>query len=161
MASVAEDGIVPEVAGQNLEGESYELPGDFEGDLNLLLVAFRREQQADVDTWLPVARRLGREYPSIRYYELPVIDRLYRLARPFIDGGMRAGIADATARERTITLYVDAAAFRQSLDLPTRNAIYALLVDREGEVHWGSRGRRTDAAERTLADVIDEHLDGG
>jgi hypothetical protein len=127
--------------------------------LNLVLVAFRREQQAGVDTLLPVARRLERAYPAIRYYELPVIDRLYRLARPFIDGGMRAGIADATARERTITLYVDAAAFRRSLDLPTRNAIYALLVDRDGVVHWRGRGPRTDAAERTLGEAVADRLE--
>ncbi|MFT4891471.1 MAG: hypothetical protein ACI9YT_002403 [Halobacteriales archaeon] len=159
MATVADDGTFPEVDGRSLDGTSYELPRDFDGGLNLVLVAFRRDQQADVDTWVPTARRLEDDYPDLRYYELPVIDRLYVPVRPFIDGGMRGGVHDDLARRRTITLYLNVTAFRRSLDLPTEDAIYALLVDRDGEVHWGTDGRRTDADERALEEVLDDRLE--
>lgn len=159
MATVADDGTFPEVDGRSLDGTSYELPGDFDGALNLVLVAFRREQQADVNTWVTTARRLEDDYPGLRYYELPVIDRLYGPVRPFIDDGMRRGVPDELARRRTITLYLNVTAFRRSLDLPTKETIYALLVDREGTVHWGTDGPRTDAAERALEEVLDDRLE--
>lgn len=159
MAPVAEEGTFPDVDGRSLEGESYALPADFEGELNLVLLGFHREQQVDIDTWLPVGRRLENEYSDVRYYEIPVFDRLYRPVRPFIDNGMRRGVPDEAAQERTITLYLNVTAFRRSLDLPTHESIYALLVGRDGEVYWREGGRRTDQAERALADAIDEYLE--
>jgi len=40
----------PSVKASNLEKRDFNLPADFEGERNLLLVAFEREQQKDVDT---------------------------------------------------------------------------------------------------------------
>jgi hypothetical protein len=76
----------------------------------------------------------------VRYYELPTIQRLNVLARTFINEGMRAGIPDPTARERTITLYLDKAAFREALQLPGEDDIYVLLLDRQGQVLWRTEG---------------------
>ena len=42
----------PIVKASNLEKRELSLPADFEGERNLLLVAFEREQQKNVDTWL-------------------------------------------------------------------------------------------------------------
>jgi hypothetical protein len=161
MASDSNGGRFPAVPGRNLAGTKYALPGDFEGELNLAIVAFRRRHQADVDTWIPVGDRLEAGTPGFRYYELPVIDRLYRPGRAFIDGGMRAAIADRATRERTITLYVDARAFRQALEISSKETIHVLLVDPEGVVHWRMQGRRTDAAEHTLQMALDERLQSG
>ena len=126
--------VFPEVTGKNLEGREFELPGDFEGDVNLVLVAFRREQQSMVDAWMPAAEALAESLANLRYYELPVIGRGYTLFRSFIDGGMRAGIADGRARERTITLYLDKAAFREALGITSEDTIYALVLGADGRV---------------------------
>lgn len=144
----------PVVPGENLLGERYDLPGDLDAARNLLLVAFRREQQAAVDTWLPLATEIEAESDDVRYYELPVISRYYRPFRWVIDGGMRAGIPDEDTRRRTITVYTDTATFRRALDLPTDSTIYALLVDRDGRVHWRAEGPLTDA----VADELRTHL---
>ena len=40
----------PFVRGENLEGRTFTLPADLEGTYNLLFVAFRREQQFDINT---------------------------------------------------------------------------------------------------------------
>jgi carbon monoxide dehydrogenase subunit G len=46
--------VPPEaLSGRSLDGRSYELPDDLAKPYNLLVVAFRREQQALVDRWLP------------------------------------------------------------------------------------------------------------
>ncbi|MFW5903520.1 MAG: hypothetical protein ACOCS7_02150 [Halolamina sp.] len=148
MAPVADDGTVPDVDGRNLDGEDYSIPADFEGQLNLLLVGFHREQQADIDRWIPAAERLENSYPSLRYYELPVIDRLYRPVRPFIDSGMQRGVPE-TARERTITLYLNVTAFRRSLGLPSRVGLRPARRSRRRGVL--GRGGSSDRRRRTGA----------
>ena len=42
----------PHLAARDLEGRSLELPDAFSGASNLVIVAFRREQQAMVDSWI-------------------------------------------------------------------------------------------------------------
>ncbi len=143
MSAVAPDtlGLFPRVEGTNLEGEQFTLPSDFTGDLNVVLVAFQREQQSDVDSWMPFLKTLGTDQRDLRVWELPTLGRRYRLMRPFIDGGMRRGIPDAAVRAATITLYIDKQPFRESLGLPDEDRIFVLLVDRQGRVLWRSDGR--------------------
>ena len=130
----------PVVTSENLSRRTLTLPADFEGQVNILLIAFQRWQQDAIDTWLPLARQLEHTYEGVRYYELPVIQRINVLGRAFINQGMRAGIRDQTARDRTITLYLDKAAFRQALELPHEEDIYVLVVNRQGDVLWRTEG---------------------
>ena len=130
----------PSVKATSLEKRDFNLPADFEGDRNLLLVAFEREQQKDVDTWLREMKRFEELDPGFHYYELPTIQRPNAFARWFIDTGMRHGIPDRNARERTITLYLDKAPFCAALHIADQTKIYAFLVDREGKVLWRSEG---------------------
>src|SRR5271157_4132999 len=44
-------GHFPGLKASSLEGQSFDLPGDFKGDRNLLFIAFEREQQTSIDTW--------------------------------------------------------------------------------------------------------------
>ena len=104
----------PTVSGFNLNRQELEFPRDFRGDLNLLFVPFLQPQQFVVNTWIPLADELEAIFPELAYYELPTIDTLPALSRTFINEGMRAGIPNAKARERTITLYVDTARFMRA-----------------------------------------------
>ena len=144
----------PVVTGSNLLRQELTLPRDLGGELNIVLIAFQRWQQAEVDTWLPWAEQLERTHAGVRAYELPTIQRLNRLVQAFIDGGMRAGIPDPVARERTITLYVDKGAFRRALDLPNEDAIYVLLLDRAGQVLGRAAGVYTPEKGEALARAI-------
>lgn len=80
------------------------------------------------------------------------------LARTFVNEGMRAGIPDPTARERTITLYLDKPAFRETLDLPTEDDVYVLLVNRRGEVLWRAQGAFTPEKGRGLRAAVQNEL---
>jgi hypothetical protein len=126
----------PVVRGENLEGRTFTLPTDLEGTYNLLFIAFKREQQLDIDSWLPSAKQLVQEYPALAYYELPTIYRGHPFFRWWLNTGMRMGIPDKKAREVTITLYLNKPAFRKALDMPDEERIYVLLVNRKGEVLW-------------------------
>lgn len=130
----------PPVKASNLANRELSLPGDFEGARNLVLVAFERAQQKDVDTWLNAMARFEQADPDFRYYELPTIEHMNAFMRWFIDSGMRRGIPDLKARQRTITLYLDKKSFCEALDISDQKKIYAFLVDREGNVLWRAEG---------------------
>jgi hypothetical protein len=149
--------LFPTLGGTSLSGEDFTLPRDFAGRLNLVFVAFRREQQATVDTWIPHAKGLAFREPEVRFYELPTIARRYVLIRPIIEGGMRSGVTEKAARDATITLYTDTGRFRSALALPSEAQVYALLVDDAGRVRWRSEGPFT-AAKGAALDVAVERL---
>ncbi len=144
-------GAFPRVEGRNLEGRTFNLPADFAGERNVVLIAFKREQQADVDAWMPFLKDLAQRDSTLRVYELPVLGRRYRPMRSFIDGGMRGGIPDRAVREATITMYMDKSALRRPLRIATEDAITVLIVDRAGRVLWRTAGRFTEAAASHLA----------
>ena len=148
----------PTVSGFNLNRQEFEFPRDFRGDLNLLFVPFLQPQQFVVNTWIPLADELEAVFPELAYYELPTIDTLPALSRTFINEGMRAGIPNAKARERTITLYIDTARFMQALGIPTKNDVHILLVDRQGGILWRTTGSFDEGKGRALAKAIETYL---
>jgi len=147
----------PSVKASNLEKRDFNLPADFEGKRNLVLVAFEREQQKDVDTWLRQMKQFEELDSGFHYYELPTIQRPGAFMRWFIDTGMRHGIPDRKARERTITLYLDKKPFLDSLLIVDQKKIYAFLVDREGNVLWKSDGDFDETKGAGLRSFLGEH----
>lgn len=134
-------GAFPVIAAETLRGRRLQLPDQLNGERNLLLVAYEREQQADIDTWLAVLDTFSVTQPTFAYYELPTIDNNYKWMRAVIDGGMKQGIPDRAQRDRTITLYMDVAWFRKQIGTAEQDGIAALLVDREGTIlaRWYGR----------------------
>ena len=148
-------GIFPVLKASNLQKKVLSLPGDFAGERNLLLIAFKRKQQENVDTWLREMKRF-KSSTGFHYYELPTISRLNPVARWFINRGMRSGIPDPEARARTITLYLDKEEFKNALRLPDENRIYAILVDRTGQVHWRAEGDFDEAKAVSLQQALSQ-----
>ena len=151
--------IFPSVSASNLAKRPFNLPADFEGAYNLVLIAFKQHQQRAIDTWLPLAQRLASHDSRWRYYELPVIRRMNPLYRAFIDGGMRGGIPDQAAREATITLYLDKATFRQALHLPHEDTIYAIVVQPDGTILWQTSGPYSEEKARSLLKTMQSEVD--
>ena len=145
-------GRFPRVEGESLTGTRLVLPGDFAGTMNVVLVAFARDQQRDVDGWMPFLTAVRAARGDVRVHELPTLGRRYRPMRSFIDGGMRRGIPDPAVRAATVTLYIDKTPFRRALGLGGEDDIYVLLVDRDGRVHWRAAGR-FDAAKGAELDA--------
>ena len=137
--------------------QKINLPQDFVGNLNILLIAFKKWHQELVDSWIPMAEQLEAEFPGVYYYELPTIHAMNSLARSFINAGMRAGIPNQKSRQRTITLYLDKSPFRQALDIAGEETITILLVDKGGEVLWRSEGAHETEEGEVLRRVIEGH----
>jgi hypothetical protein len=141
----------PTVSGSNLLRHKKTLPQDFQGRFNLVFIPFQQWQQMEVDSWVPVAGELEEQFEDLFYYELPTIESRNSLSRMFINEGMRAGIPNQKSRERTITLYLNKTDFRAALGMPDEDHTYILLVDRQGNEFFRTRGpynREADAALR-------------
>ncbi len=145
----------PTVSGSNLEREERVFPRDFAGDLNLIFIAFLQEQQRTINTWIPFVQELEASQPGVVYYELPTIDRMSLLAHTFINEGMRAGIPDDTARERTVSLYIDTQTFMQATAIPDKRDIHILLVNRAGDILWRTTGAFSEAKGQELIESIE------
>ncbi len=150
--------LFPTISGNNLSGKRMTLPGDFDGRLNIVIVAFFREQQSLVDTWTPVVNELRKKHQDLRAYELPTISRGYVWMKWIIATGMRSGIKDSDTRDHTVTLYTDTKKFRRELDLPTDQTIYVLLLDSKGVVRWKIDGSMTDAGAKSLMEKVESLL---
>jgi hypothetical protein len=144
----------PSVTGNNLEGRPYRLPRDFESPYNVVLLVFTQEQQYDVDTWQPYLATLKAQVPMISTYELPTITRGTWFWRRMIDYWMVTGIPDPKVRAATITLYLDVGAFVGALKLPNTEAIYTLLLDRNGTIYWQAAGRFRPELGQHLTDTV-------
>lgn len=148
----------PTVKGSNLAGKEFTLPADFEGELNVVALAFQMWHQNEVNTWMPLFEQMEHQVPGLRAYELPVLRSMNRVSQWMIDQGMRGGIPDLATRSRTITLYTDKDRFRQALDLSGEDHITILLVDRRGEVMFRTQGVYRPDTAKELAGAVERQL---
>ena len=122
----------PRLEARDLTGATRWLPDTFEGNRNVVFVAFRREQQDAIDTWcswLDVVAPMG-----IVPYEVPVLARRWRPLRSMIDGGMAGAISDLATRRRTLTVYGDVRRVTGPLGITDRSSVWVFMVTRDGAV---------------------------
>ncbi len=133
------DGYFPSLRGIDLHGQERVIPQDFTNDFNLIAVAFEREQQEDVNTWIEVADNIMQERDDVSFYEIPLIYEMGAFNRSIVNNGMRSGIEDEIARKRTVTVYTDRDQFLDLMDMQS-DRIYVLLLDRDGKILWRESG---------------------
>lgn len=144
----------PDVGGFVLSGRRVRLPRDLPAGLTI--VAFQMWHQRLVDEWIAWCQNA---HPDVPVVEVPVISRAFRWQRPFIDGGMIAGIRDRTVLARTITVYTDVDALCEALDLPDTSTVAALVLD-DGRVEACVRGPLDEAEAATVLSPALRALDG-
>jgi hypothetical protein len=147
----------PEVSGRNLKRKKYHFPQDFIAPLNIVLIAFQRHQQLEINTWLPFVSELDSEYSDLTYFEFPVIYQMGPLGQFMLNEGMRAGIPDQRARESTITLYLDKNYFMSQLQIRSEDMIQIFLVAKSGKVLWNETGIFSDEKAEALKEVVQSY----
>ena len=130
----------PQLAARDLDGREVTLPTGLPGGRNVVLIAFRRDQQSLVDSWVPWLERRAATDSGLRFVELPAIGLQWQPARAAIDGGMAAAIRDEAVRRRTLTVYTDVRRVTAPLGIDDRSTIWLCLVDRAGRVAWRGSG---------------------
>jgi hypothetical protein len=144
----------PEVSGKNLKRKKLTFPTDFPAEHTVVLMAFYRHQQLDIDTWLPFVSQMESDYEDLAYVELPVIYRMGPLGQWMLNEGMRAGIPNQKARERTITLYLNKSNFLGQMGIDSQDQIQILLVDRQGKIYFQETGRFSAEKGEALVEIL-------
>jgi len=141
----------PSVAGNALSGDTVRFPEDVLGAPALLLCAYRRGAQADVDAWAGFA---ARELPGLTAYELPIIPgRVWRPLQGWIDGGMRGGVPPRQWA-RVVTLYADGDKARAFIGDGGGLRAQVVLLDAAGVIVFHDAGGYRDAAAGRLAAAL-------
>jgi hypothetical protein len=124
----------PAVNAKTLAGQETTIPDAAAGKVTLVAVAFARESQAQLDSWLnPFYEKFGSR-EDIMFYEVPMISGGYKFMKMIIDGGMRGGLPEFK-HKHVVTMYGDVDTYLQGLSLDKSNG-YAFLLDREGIIRW-------------------------
>lgn len=133
--------VFPQIRARNLEGLDVDVPDAFVGDRNIVAIAFQRNHQGLVDSWVPWFEEQAGSDPGLRFYELPAIGRIWAPVRNFIDGGMAAAIREPLILQRTLTIYGDVNRLTKPLGIEDRSTIALLLVDGSRQVLWRGGGK--------------------
>lgn len=104
------------------------IPDDFSEQPLIVIAAFQRWHQNLVDESMENLDKMNMN-DTHTVIELPVIKKYSMLQRMRLDGLMRAAISDFGVRQRTITVYLDKQAFRDSLNIPNEDTMYWFVVD--------------------------------
>jgi hypothetical protein len=144
------------VAGKDLNGTPWVAPAGLPGDKTLVLVGFEESQQEALDTWTQ-GLGLNASSNTIPWVEMPLIENPSMLMRWFINTGMRSGIKDPRIRSRVWTAYTDRKAFMTSCGMISDDAVFAMVVDRSGQVLAIERGSYSKVGEVRLLRAFRRH----
>lgn len=143
----------PNAKGESRDKKSVPLPREFQGELNLILVAFSPDQALQFASWQKSTQSLRSSYRGLRLYELLVLDQKDAKKQTSDQGG--SGTANL------LTVFTDRKRFRNSLKIDSDGTTIALLVNSKNRVVWRSSGEATPEKgaelQKFIADWRQEH----
>ena len=131
LKSVENNARFPHISSKDLAGRTVALPEGLPGERTVMLIAFTRDQQNDVNGWVV---GLHLDSGKVPWLEVPVIDNPGAIGRWFIDSGMRRGIQNHDTWKHVVTLYTQKAEFKAEVGIKTESTVYAMVVDRRGTI---------------------------
>lgn len=138
---------LPSVSGNSLEGSKIRFPEDLAGRPAVLLVAYRRGTQPDIDRWMDF---LTTNHPGVTFYEVPTITGVvWKAVSGWIDGGMRGGVPKENW-PRVVTLYEDASILKGFLGDHGGYHTHVIVLDGAGTVAWFHAAGYSDGAAAAL-----------
>jgi hypothetical protein len=123
---------LPPIKAADLNKKPVSWPAGLPAARTILLIAFERKQQAQIDTWVAGLRLKAPGAPA--WFEVPMIKDPGRFIRGFIDGGMRRGIPSPADRARVVTVYGDKKALLKSMGIASEAVVHAVVVERSGRI---------------------------
>lgn len=144
---------MPVMAGNDLNGRPWVVPAGLPGGKTLVLVGFEESQQEAIDTWTQ-GLGLNTSNNSIPWIEMPLIENPGMLMRWFINTGMRNGIKDPETRSHIWTAYTDKKSFMRSCGVVSDETIFAMVVDRSGQVLLIEQGTYSMGGETRLLKAL-------
>jgi hypothetical protein len=144
---------LPDLKGEFLTGRDATLPGASSGRVALLLFGFSYDSRFAVEAWTKRFRGDFGKTPQVTFYEIPMIGGMARMAKWFIDGGMRRGTPKSD-HENVITVYGGTEPWKQSLGVKDEKFAYLVLLDQRGNVAWRHAGPFEEVQYNTLSGQV-------
>ena len=143
----------PQMSGTTLLGEDFILPDQFESDLNLVVIGFKRRHQEDINTWIDAYANSDLKEKNIGFYEVPVVYEMEFSQRFFLNNAMKFGVPDEDQKRRTVTVFLDRSKFLKTMNMD-EDLIYALLVQKDGTILWMTNGVVSEQSMNGLKEAI-------
>jgi len=154
-APLAVGDMFPRLEAEFLTGRKAVLPDAAAGKSALVMMGFTYDSRFAVEKW---AEHVSREFSAndkLTFFEVPVIGGMGRMAKWFIDSGMRKG-TPKELHENVITVYGGADRWKKAMGFSKadEDAAYLALLGPDGRVQWMHRGAFTDEALEALKAAI-------
>lgn len=149
--------MFPTVAAQTLAKRAVTFPQETAGKDGLLFVAFERDAQEQINSWLTPLLQQYVFSDEVSYYEVPMISGGYGMVATFIDGGMRRGVPQ-TLHDRTATYYGPREAFFKALNITDTSKPYLFVLDKQGHIVFRTAGWYNGIDAQAANDAITDAL---
>jgi hypothetical protein len=145
----------PRLEAEFLSGRKAVLPDAVAGKSALVMMGFTYDSRFEIEKWAEHVRQEYRANDRVTFFEVPVIGGMGRMAKWFIDSGMRKG-TPKELHENVITVYGGADRWKQAMGFSQaqEDAAYLALLGPDGRVRWLHRGGFSDVAMAALKAVI-------
>jgi hypothetical protein len=131
----------PRLEAEFLTGRKAVLPDAAAGKWALVMMGFTYVSRFDVEKWAEHVRAEYKGNDAVTFFEVPVIGGMGRMAKWFIDSGMRKG-TPKELHENVITVYggVDRWKKAMAFSKAQEHSAYLALLGPDGRVKWLHRG---------------------
>lgn len=142
MTQTLTDTLFPTLSAKTLAGTEITYPDDIKGKVSLILIAFERNTQRVLDSWINPFQKEFQTESGVQFFEIPMLKRRWIIMSPIIDGGMRSGIPEEKHGNVT-TFYGDIDKYCEKLLIEDKSDGYVFLLDKTGRIQWYNRGLAT------------------
>lgn len=158
VAPLAVGDVFPRLEAEFLTGRKAVLPDAAAGKTALILMGFTYDSRHDVESWVEhMAGDLGPN-DLITYFQVPVIGGMGRMAKWFIDSGMRKGTPKAL-HENVITVYGGVDRWKKAMGFSKAHekSAYLALLGPDGRIQWMHHGGFSEEAMAALKAAMAAH----
>ncbi|MDI1275008.1 hypothetical protein [Polaromonas sp.] len=146
-------GQLPSFMARTLAQQTMAVPGGLPAERTLALITFRSSQRAHIDSWIQ-GLNLHAD-PSITWLRMPVLDDPgSTLARNAIETKLLRSYPADAERTRLMPVFTDRERFVRSAGLRGTDEVYAVVINRQGDVLARAEG----AFDADKADKLRETL---
>jgi len=155
VAPLAVGDAFPRLEAEFLTGRKAVLPDAAAGKTALVMMGFTYDSRFDVEKWAEHVRAEYSANAGVTFFEVPVIGGMGRLAKWFIDSGMRKG-TPKELHENVITVYGGVDRWKKAMGFSKaqEHAAYLALLGPDGRVRWMHRGGFTEDGMAALKAAI-------
>lgn len=154
-------GRLPAFMAQTLDHQQLvAVPAGLHADRTLALITFQKDKRGHIDSWIQGLNL--KNDPSIAWLRMPVLnDPGNAAARSAVESKLLRRYPEAAERAKLVPVFADKTSFIRSAGLGSTDQVYAVVVNREGEVLARAEGHfDADKAQALRETLLAQNLQG-